>query len=224
MFILTSISLYGQADASLKAHYHKILDNALKVRDSDAAIHALHGIIALDSNILYKDTLSMLYFSNKAYYSALVLAEEVVRKAPSNVEAYGRAAECYQYLGEFKTAVNYFEQIAAVTKSPYYLYKLAVAQYSLKRLAECEDNCKKVIADTTAGKIGVLFVNTDGTDQLIPVSAAAKNLAGVIYMEAKNYAEAVRLFKDALTIFPQFAGASDNLKACESAMMKEKKK
>ncbi|MFN9711253.1 MAG: tetratricopeptide repeat protein [Bacteroidota bacterium] len=222
-FYCLSFYLFAQKD-SLLNHHLKVYRNALKYNDPTMAMSALHGVIAIDSNSVYKDTLSMLYFARKSYYSALVLAEEVVRKDQSKLEAFGRAAECYQMLGEFKTAIQYYEQISAITKNPYYYYQLAVSQYSLKRMGESEENCKKVMTDTISAKIGVAFMNSDGSEQAVPVHTAAKNLLGVIQMDAKNYAEAARLFKEALTLFPQFAGASENLKAAEGAVVKEKKK
>lgn len=217
--------LAGQAFAqndNLKSHYLKVFRNAMAYNDPDAAINALHGYIAIDSSVTYKDTLSLLYFVRKSYYSALILAEEVTKKDKANVEAYARAAECYQQLGDYKTSVNYFEQISAATKNPYHFYQLAVSQYSLKRIAECETNCRKVLADTNSNKIGVTFNNGDGTEQLVPVSAAALNLLGVLQMETKNYAEATKLFKQSIAIFPDFVGASQNIKVCEEKTVKPK--
>jgi tetratricopeptide (TPR) repeat protein len=219
--LLTTIS-FAQNDNAMKSHYLKVFRNAMSYNDPDAAINALHGYIAIDSSVTYKDTLSLLYFVRKSYYSALILAEEVTKADKSNVDAYARAAECYQQLGDYKTSVNYFEQVSAATKNPYHYYQLAVSQYSLKRIAECEANCKKVLADTNSAKIGVTFNNGDGTEQLVPVSAAALNLAGVIQMEGKNYAEATKLFKQATTIFPNFVGAAQNLKVCEEKTGKAK--
>ena len=225
LLIFVLIILTGNAftqNDNLKSHYLKMFRNAMSYNDPDAAINALHGYIAIDSNVAYKDTLSLLYFVRKSYYSALILAEEVTKTDKSNVEAYARAAECYQQLGDFKTAVNYFEQISAATKNPYHFYQLAVSQYSLKRIAECETNCRKVLADTNSSKIGVTFNNGDGTEQLVPVSAAALNLSGVLQMEAKNYAEATKLFKQATAIFPSFVGALQNIKVCEEKTAKPK--
>ena len=219
--IILASHAFTQND-NLKSHYLKVFRNAMTYNDPDAAINALHGYIAIDSNVTYKDTLSLLYFVRKSYYSALILAEEVTKVDKSNVEAYARAAECYQQLGDFKTAVNYFEQISTATKNPYHFYQLAVSQYSLKRIAECETNCKKVLADTNSNKIGVTFNNGDGTEQLVPVSAAALNLSGVLQMEAKNYTEATKLFKQATAIFPNFVGAQQNIKVCEEKTGKPK--
>ena len=220
LILFTTVS-FAQND-NQKSHYLKVFHNAMKYNDPDAAINALHGYIAIDSSVAYKDTLSLLYFVRKSYYSALLLAEEVTKADKQNVDAYARAAECYQQLGDYKTSVNYFEQVSAVTKNPYHYYQLAVSQYSLKRIAECEANCKKVLADTNSAKIGVTFNNGDGTEQLVPVSAAALNLSGVMQMEAKNYAEATKLFKQATTIFPNFVGAAQNLKVCEEKTGKAK--
>ena len=207
-------------DNSLKTHYLKVYTQALQYNDVDVAIQAMHGYIAIDSNITYKDTLSYLYFINKNYYSSLVLAEEVIQKDAKNVMAKARAAECYQLLGDSKTSVNYFEQVTPVTKSPYHIYMLAVGQYSMKRLAECESNCKLILADTMSNKIPVNFNNGDGTDQVIPVSAGAHNLLGVMQMEAKNYEAANSSFQKALALFPQFVGAAQNQKVCQERMGK----
>jgi hypothetical protein len=57
------------------------------------------------------------------------------------------------------------------------------------------------LADTNSNKIGITFNNGDDSEQLVPVSAAAFNLSGVLQMEAKNYAEATKFFKQATTIF-----------------------
>ena len=86
----------------------------------------------------------MLYFSTKAYVSALILAEEVYKKVPGNTDAMARAAECYDELGDPKTAVGLFEQVVPKTKNPYHIYKLAVGQYQLKRTLEYSDSNKRL--------------------------------------------------------------------------------
>lgn len=205
----------GQDAESMKKHYLRTYDNAIKYNDLNVAINALHGYIAVDSGLTYKDTLSILYFNAKSYVSSLLLAEEVYKAQPANVTAMGRAAECYDELGDPKTSVGLYEQVVPKTKSPYHIYKLAVGQYQLKRTLECEASARSVLADTTSKKIGVLFVSADGSQQAVPVNAAAANLLGVLKMDAKNYAGAKADFQQALTMFPNFAGAKGNLDVCE---------
>lgn len=211
-----SVSLaHAQDSAALKKHYLKIYNQAINYSDLNTAINALHGYIAVDNGMIYKDTLSMLYFNAKSYVSSLLLAEEVYKSTPANVDAMARAAECYDELGDPKTAVGLYEQVVPKTKSPYHIYKMAVGQYQLKRTLESEASARAVIADTSSKKLGVLFTSVDGSQQAVPLNAAASNLLGVLKMDAKNFAGAKADFQQALTYFPQFAGAKGNLEVCD---------
>jgi tetratricopeptide (TPR) repeat protein len=111
--------------------------------------------------------------------------------------------------------VGLYEQVVPKTKNPYHIYKLAVGQYQLKRTLECEASARAALADTNSKKIGVSFTSIDGNQQAVPVNAAAANLLGVLKMDAKNYAGAKTNFQEALKMFPDFAGAKQNLEACE---------
>lgn len=217
--LFLSISLVtgaiAQDSAAMKKHYLKMYNQAINYNDINAAINSLHGYIAIDNGMVYKDTLSILYFNVKSYYSSLLLAEEVYKAVPANVEAMARAAECYDELGDPKTAVGLYEQVVPKTKNPYHIYKMAVGQYQLKRTLECEASARAAISDTSGKRIGVLFTSADGSQQAVPVSAAAANLLGVLKMDAKNYAGAKADFQQALAMFPNFAGAKGNLEVCD---------
>lgn len=205
----------AQDSTALKKHYLKVYNQGVAYNDVSAAINGLHGYLATDNNLVYKDTLSMLYFSTKSYYSSLLLAEEVYKANPGNMLAMARAAECYDELGDPKTATTLLEQVVPKTKNPYHIYKLATSQYQLKRSAESELSAKAVIADTSSKRIGVNFTMVNGEQQAVPINAASANLLGVIKMDAKNYTGAKADFQQALVLYPQFAGAKQNLEVCE---------
>lgn len=205
----------AQDSIALRKHYVKVYRQALTYNDANAAINALQGYIAADNSVTYKDTLSMLYFNVKSYYSSLLLSEEVYKAAPENVNAMARAAECYDELGDPKTATGLYEQVVPKTKNPYHFYKLGISQYQLKRTAESEASARAALADTSSKRIGVTFTMADGSQQAVPVDAAAANLLGVLKMDAKNFAGAKLDFQQALKLFPDFAGAKGNLDVCE---------
>lgn len=217
-FLIVASASSAQDTAALKKHYLKVYNQALIYNDVSAAINGLYGYLATDNSLNYKDTLSMLYFSSKSYYSALILAEEVYKADGNNMLAMARAAECYDELGDPKTATTLFEQVVPKTRSPYHIYKLAVCQYQLKRTLESEVSARAVIADTNSKRIGVSFTNVNGDKQAVPVNAAAANLLGVLKMDAKNFAGAKTDFQQALTFFPNFLGAKQNLDACEKSL------
>lgn len=208
----------AQDNAALQKHYLKVYNNAIQYNDATAAINALHGYLAVDNSTAYKDTLSMLYFSTKNFFSSLLLAEEVSKADPANTNAIQRSGECFDELGAPDSAIKRYEQVAPKTKDPYHLYKLAVCQYQLKRVGECESTIRAIMVDSTSKKIGVPFTGMDGNQQAVPIAAAAANLAGVLRMDAKNMEDAKRLFQQALVLFPNFAGAKENLAAVEKVM------
>ena len=76
-------------------------------------------------------------------------------------------------------------------------------------------SARAVLADTNSKKIGVNFTMVNGEQQAVPINAAAANLLGVLKMDAKNYAGAKVDFQQALTLFPNFGGAKQNLEVCE---------
>ena len=205
----------AQDNATLQKHYLKVYKQALAYNDANAAINALQNYLVTDNNLSYKDTLSMLYFNVKSYYSSLLLSEEVYKAAPENVIAMARAAECYDELGDPKTAAALYEIVVPKTKNPYHFYRLAICQYQLKRIAECEASARAALADTASKRIGVIFSMADGSRQTVPVDAAAANLLGVLKLDAKDFAGAKTDFQQALKLFPDFAGAKINLDVCD---------
>ncbi len=213
--VLIVSGVTAQDSIGLRKHYLKVYNQALTYNDANAAINALQNYIAVDNGIPYKDTLSMLYFNVKSYYSSLLLAEEVYKAAPENVIAMARAAECYDELGDPKTATGLYEKVVPKTKSPYHIYKMGVCQYQLKRTIECEASARAAMADTTSKRIGVNFTMADGSQQAVPIDAAAANLLGVLKLDAKNFAGAKADFQQALKLFPDFAGAKGNLNVCD---------
>lgn len=204
-----------QDTAAFKKHYQKVYSQALSYNDANAAINALQNYIAASNSMEYKDTLSMLYFNVKSYYSSLLLAEEVYKAVPGNTEAMARSAECYDELGDPKTATGLYEQVVPKTKNPYHIYKMGICQYQLKRTLESEASARAALADTSSKRIGVNFTMADGRQQAVPVDAAAANLLGVLKMDAKNFAGAKADFQQALKLFPDFAGAKGNLDVCD---------
>ncbi len=217
-FIGFTAGANAQDTAAMKKHYLKIYNQGLLYNDLNTGVYALQGYLAIDNNIHYRDTLSMLYYATKNYYSSLLLGKEVYEAMPDNLEAIARTAECYDEMGDPKTAVSLFEKVVPKTKNPYQTYKMAVCLYQIKRTAEAEASARAVLADTSSKRIGINFTSADGVEQAVSLSAGAANLMGVIKMDAGNYAGAKADFQKALSLYPQFTGAKQNLDACEKKL------
>ena len=214
----TSFSQVSVID-SLKKHYFNTFEQALKYKDIGLAINSLNNVIAempAKQALVYKDTLSMLYFNRKEYLSSLLMAQEVYKANPSNTNALARIGDCYQASGDYKNAADAFEIAAPALNNPYYYYQLGVCQYSLKKVTECMANADKVLSDTNSNHIPVIFVLNNGSEQQVPVSVAALNMKAVVMMSNKNFTQAKQLLENALKIFPDFQGAKQNMITCDS--------
>lgn len=205
---------------SLKKHYFNTYEQALKYKDIGLAINSLNNVIAeMPANnmaLAYKDSLSMLYFNKKEYLSSLLVAQEVYKANPSNTNALARMGDCYQVGGDYKNAAEVFEIVAPALNSPFYYYQLGVCQYSLKKTTECLASADKALSDTNSNHIPVIFVLSNGSEQQVPLSAAALNMKAVVMMGNKNFIQAKQLLGNALKIFPDFQGAKQNVITCDT--------
>lgn len=219
LFITNASFSQGSVSDSLKKHYFNTYEQALKYKDIELAINSLNNVIAempANQALVFKDTLSMLYFNKKEYLSSLLLAQEVYKAIPSNTNTLARMGDCYQAGGNYKNAAEVFEIVAPALNSPFYYYQLGVCQYSLKKPTECLASADKALSDTSSNHIPVIFVLSNGSEQQVPVSAAALNMKAVVMMSNKNFTQAKQLLENALKIFPDFQGAKQNVITCDS--------
>jgi tetratricopeptide (TPR) repeat protein len=215
--ICFSATVFAQSDnKTSKDHYLSLYKRALKYNDSRTAITALNGYLTYGDDMSYMDTLGYIYYLAGDYYSSLLLTKEVTDAKPDNLNAMERLASCYNQLGDLKACVETYEKLTPKTKNPYHHYQLAVAQYQLKRIAECNQNLQVSIADTSSRRIPVAFTVAEGQVQNVPVMAAAYNMLGVIQMDVKNYADARKLINKAIEVYPDFVGAKQNLAALDN--------
>jgi tetratricopeptide (TPR) repeat protein len=203
----------GAQTAPNKQHYLDLYKRAIKYNDPRTAITALNGYLTMGEDAAYKDTLALIYYLNGDYYPSFLLTKEIHDADPKNEAALERLANCYNQLGDVKSAVESFEKLVPVTKNPYHYYQLATAQYQLKRMDECRLNLQKVIADTSSKRIPTQFNIGDGQNQNISILAGAYNMLAVMQMDLKNFDAARGFLNKAIDAFPDFVGAKQNLEA-----------
>jgi tetratricopeptide (TPR) repeat protein len=155
LWLISSFSI--QAQNPNKQHFLNVYKRAIKYNDIRTAISSIQNYLAIDDEIRYKDTLGTLYLLAADYYSSLLISKEVLDVEKTNLSALERVAECYNQLGDLKSAVEHYEKLAVATKNANHYYKLAEAQYQLKRIAECGQNLQMVIADTNSKHIPTPF-------------------------------------------------------------------
>jgi tetratricopeptide (TPR) repeat protein len=215
--ILISAVVNATAQQSLltKQHYLNVYQRGLKYNDVRTAIAGLNGYLSLGEEATYKDTLGLLYFVNKEYFSALIISQETFDADKNNLQALERIATCYSELGDVKSSVEKYETLTKATKKPYHFYQLALGQYQLKRIAECKQSLQAVITDTASKNTAIIFNTANNENQTVPALAAGYNMLGVLEMDVKNLDAAKAMFSKALAVYPNFVGAAQNKQLVE---------
>ncbi len=195
--------------------HRKVYELAVKYNDMAAAVNAVYYILAQNpDDLAWKDTLAGLYFSMQAFAPALQLSSEVLAKQPENRRMLELQAIAFQAVGDAKSSLEMYEKLHKLTRSLYHLYQIAVLQYGLKRVGECEATLEQIISAPEAQTETVSI--TAGTNarpirQEVKLKAAALNVKGVLFKDKGDKAGAKKLFEEALKVEPEFELAKNNI-------------
>jgi tetratricopeptide (TPR) repeat protein len=202
----------------------KIYTTALKYGDVEVARTAMYSLLAKHpDSICYLDTIARLYFSAGNYVQCALSSKDYLAKDSSNLFIREMLAISYSSLNKSKESLDQYEILYATTKSVYHAYQIAILQYMLKRLGECEATLAEIIANPKSATEKVSMNVDQNSTQQVPLKAAAYNIKGVMQKEMNKPDEAKIFFEEALKIYPDFALAKANIEALNKPKTPEKK-
>ncbi len=186
---------------------------ALQYGDYDEAKHALYSLIARNpDNKGYLDSLVSLYYGLNAYAQCVLSGNTYLSKDSTNLQIMEMVALSDNSLKRHKEAAGLYEKMYMQTGRIYYAYHLAVQQYFLKRVGECNQMIDIIINDPRSMK-ETIPISGDDSRQNVPMKAAALNLRGIVLSEVNMPDKAKENFEAALKAFPEFTLAKKNLDA-----------
>lgn len=190
--------------------YKKMFGQALRYSDLSTCAIALNYIVANSNDAAYKDTLAIVYSELGANVQALSVSKEILNNNPNNLLVLDVAAKAEESLNLIKEALEDYEKLYKATNKTFYLYKVSVMQYYLKRFGECDASITAILntKDATTEKINV---NVDRQSQAVPLNAIAFNMRGMLNLEVNNFKGARDNFNEAIRISPDFVLAKNNL-------------
>jgi tetratricopeptide (TPR) repeat protein len=203
---------------------YKVYRNAVNYDDFITARVAVHNMIALKPEMKeMKDTLAMLYYNSGSYVQSTVMAREIIKENPNNALILQILATSEENLGLSKEALANYESLYKLNQEVYFLYKIAVLQYTLKRFGECSASLNKLLTQPLSDK-DVIQINYDQRNaQEVPLKAAAFNIFGMMAFEMGKLEEAQQYFSESQKAFPDFLLAQNNLQMTKEEMAKAKK-
>jgi tetratricopeptide (TPR) repeat protein len=218
LFSLSVFSVYAQTKPTAPAkstgsdYELEIYKKALSFVDYEVAKEALYRMIVSNpDSIKYLDSLVTLYFSIGAMPQTILSGTEYLKRDSANMNVLEMVALANSQLKKYKETVDIYEKMYLKTGKIYYAYQLAVNQYMLKRIGECNQMLDIIIKDPKSDQETVGITGDDGKMQQVPLKAAAMNLRGVIFQELSMSDKAKENFEGALKVMPEFALAKGNL-------------
>lgn len=201
--IMVSTQLFAQ-DAEFKKQ-QEIYTRALNYNDYFVARNALYNMIALKpGNNGLLDSLSILYFEQKQFISAGIVAQEAAKGNPNNTLALEIAATSFENIGLLGKALEHYEPLYLKNNDINILYKIAFLQYNMKSYNDAVTSADIVINDSKSVENKLVFATKDQKSQQISLKAAAYRLKGLIEYDQGNNSAALGHFQKALEIEPNF--------------------
>lgn len=212
------LTVESHKELTLNSH-KKIVTQALILNDVQTAVNSMHHIIALEGEMsTYRDSLAISYFKVGNYVSSHLLATELLKTKPENVQLLEINAISLQSLNAAKEAIQAYELLFTKTSNMAHGYQLAILQFGIKRLAEAQATVMQTLNCDIIDNAVLQFPIDKTKNQNVPLKAAAYNLKGLIAFELKENTSAKEAFNQALKLMPEFAVATQNANAVTVAM------
>ena len=190
----------------------KVFRSVVEHNDVSTAVVSLNRIIALEKyNADALDTLSILYYKAGMNNAALKIATRALSVRESD-QVTAVLARSNKNLGNFDQAIGGFTKL--LEKSPEdlnLLYEVAFSNINLKKPSEALPYIQKIIAHPNSGS-EVMTEFYQNSSQLVPYKAVALNMLGFLQAQAGQKEDAVKSYQAALSIFPKYYLAQNNLK------------
>lgn len=213
LFVLVLIGISGFSQGSKEeaiALEKSVIENAKYIGDPNVATYSMYKLIALEGeNSTYKDSLALIYFSSRKFASCFLMAGEVLKRDPKNVQMLELKAVSLESLSALDKSMEAFAELFAVTNNNYHGYSLAKLQYSLKNYEEAYKTINKVEGLNDPGTVNVTFSINQNHTQQIELLAAIPYLKGLIEEELNKDTEAKLSYQKALKIQPEFVLAKE---------------
>ena len=137
--------------------------------------------------------LALILMEHQHYTQALSHFEKAYELTPDQNEYAFRLGLCYQHLSEYDKAINYYKESLSIPPAhPLALGHLSYLYYNQRQLDAAED-------------ITTQWIRT------FPTNSDAYNMMGCIFLQKKDYQEAVSQFRQALEFDINHYQAMSNL-------------
>lgn len=187
----------------------QLYKDAIERKDLYTMLYAINTILVKDSSRTeLLDTLMYVYYELGNPVASGILADKIIAKNPSNVDALKVAAEAFTSDGSLEKALVYLERLYSLESDPKVAYRIGTIYANLGNEAKAIEAMGVIINNPTEMdeiKIEQPAPSMQGKTQNIKLRAVAHSMLGIMYFEAlKNKTKAMEQFGKALQVEPNY--------------------
>ncbi|MEI9921831.1 MAG: hypothetical protein WDO14_24025 [Bacteroidota bacterium] len=200
------------ASQILTEHFLRKYATAERWNDAELMKSALLDIIV--ENPGYDSLIAELgyfYYAEQKYASSLLIAQDLLRRQPKNVDYLEMAATSAQQLGAGEKALESYESLYLINNNIRTLYQIAFLQYQLKRFAECATSIDIIMGKPELKDEKATFQDAKGASKEYAMKVPVLNLKGLMLLDQGDKIGAKKAFTEALALAPDFVLAKQNL-------------
>jgi tetratricopeptide (TPR) repeat protein len=222
LFALVIISTGCSSDRKMKKimdeQDNKLLTQALNLGDMQTAIYAVQSLITRDTaNIMYLDTLVMLFQNSNNRLGVLQVSKKLLALNPNNMQAQENFATSAKQLQLYQDALNSYSQLYGLTNNTRYLYEVADIYYKVNNIAQGKQIFDQILNNPKSKTDIVPMLVAQNNVLQVPVAAAALNYLGFVEAQQNNIELARNYYNKAMEVFPGFIIAKNNLTNLDQA-------
>ncbi len=193
----------------------QVYRNAISAGDLATAITALNYVVAAEMKTgKYQDSLALLYFATNNIQQANYWSSKVLATQPNNFVMLDIKASALKQMGQPLQAIETYEKMLTIEKSPAVCFSLTELQYSVKRLYECVATTQLAEQMKIDKDLGFMYKIEDKTYST-PLMAGFYNYRGLALFDLGEKEAAKAAFNAALKLDPNFILAKANIEAIE---------
>jgi tetratricopeptide (TPR) repeat protein len=213
--IQCSAQTHGINDSSFISTNNALYALGTEINDNNLRQTALANLLSYNANDTFTlFRLVQVYFNNKAYLQAFLLAKKYLNDYRDNLTLLDYYSKSAELLGKFGDAVTGYKKLYILTDDVYYGYLNASALSTLGKYGASSNAAQEVIS--RFGQLNnkyaiVTFGGGNDQSQKVPIKAALFELIGVNFLFVKDRDKAKEALSSALKEFPDFQEAKANL-------------
>ena len=201
--------------------HKKTYRQAISNYDLEVAKNSIYQILSIEGErSTYIDSLAYIYFNQKNYISYLSVANKILATS-EKMDILERKAIALENIGAIKEAIVVYERVFSQKKATIIAYKLGKLEHQLKRFAEAFSTLRSMENGKFPKEAYFPFPSAKKNEkQTIPLQSAYYNLLGMVSYELHSNEMAIKYFKKALQLYPDFFVAKQNKATIEAIIQK----